>query len=258
MSELGWIALDRKIMNNWLWNEKPFSFGQAWVDMLLMANHKENKFPLGNEIVTVSRGSFITSEIKLMNRWGWSKSKLRRFLNLLISDEMIIKKSDRRKTTITIVKYSDFQDSQTTDRPIKDQQKTISRPIKDTNNNINNINNINNNKYSVHFESFWKAYPRKKEKAKAYKCYQARLKDGFSGEELLTAAVNYAEECEKRKTEERYIKHGATFLSASTPFVDYLDKEKPEEKPEEKPYSDWKEPDYYKYLGVNQTDGPFK
>lgn len=81
-----------------------------------------------------------------------------------------------------------------------------------------------NNNYSVHFELFWNAYPRKKEKAKAYKCYNARLKDGYSEEELLTAATEYAKECKDRKTEDRYIKLGATFLSASTPFTDYLRK----------------------------------
>lgn len=81
------------------------------------------------------------------------------------------------------------------------------------------------NNYSVYFESFWNVYPRKKEKAKAYKCYNARLKDGYSEEELLTAATKYAEECKVRKTEERYIKLGATFLGPSTPFTDYLKKE---------------------------------
>lgn len=79
-----------------------------------------------------------------------------------------------------------------------------------------------NNIYSSNFEAFWEAYPRKKEKAKAYKCYQTRLKDGFSEQELLTAAKNYAEECKKDNREEKYIKLGATFLSNSTPFADYL------------------------------------
>lgn len=90
-----------------------------------------------------------------------------------------------------------------------------------------------NNNYSVHFESFWNAYPRKKEKAKAYKCYNARLNDGYSEEEMLTAAVEYANECRKRKTEERYIKLGATFLSASTPFVDYLNEKRDKDETEE-------------------------
>ncbi len=80
----------------------------------------------------------------------------------------------------------------------------------------------NNNIYSANFELFWKTYPRKKEKSKANKAYNARLKDGYSEEELLKAATAYAEECKNRKTEERFIKLAATFLSANTPFVDYL------------------------------------
>ena len=67
--------------------------------------------------------------------------------------------------------------------------------------------------------------PRKKEKAKASKAYQARLKDGFSEEELLNAAKQYAAECNKERREEKYIKLGATFLGPATPFVDYLKKE---------------------------------
>jgi predicted phage replisome organizer len=79
-----------------------------------------------------------------------------------------------------------------------------------------------NNKYTCAFSEFWKNYPRKKEKSKAYKCYKARLNDGYTEDQLLTACINYAAECEHNKTEERYIKHGATFLSANEPFLDYL------------------------------------
>ena len=43
------------------------------------------------------------------------------------------------------------------------------------------------NTYSCAFEALWAAYPRKKEKANAYKCYKARLADGFSEDELMTA-----------------------------------------------------------------------
>ena len=219
----GWVSIHRQIVENWIWKEKPFSQGQAWIDLLLLANHSENKVPLGNEIVTVKSGAFITSELKLMDRWGWSKTKVRRFLNLLISDGMIVKKSDRKKTTITIVKYGFYQNLETTEEPIKNHRKTDKRPIKDTNNNDNNENNVNKDHiYSVHFNAFWKVYPRKKEKAKAYKAYRARLKDGFSDDELLRAATAYAEECSSRNTDERFIKLGATFLSANTPIEDYL------------------------------------
>ena len=145
MANIGWICLGRQIMDSWLWEDKPFAYGQAWTDMLLMANHERNRFPLGSEIITLQRGEFVTSELKLMARWGWSKTRVRRFLQLLENDGMIIKKTDRKKTTLTIVNYSKFQDLKTDSRPIKDQMKTDSRPIKDTNNNDNNVNNDNNN-----------------------------------------------------------------------------------------------------------------
>lgn len=80
------------------------------------------------------------------------------------------------------------------------------------------------NDYTLEFEEFWAAYPRQVEKATAYKKYMARKKDGFSPEELLIAAKNYAESCRRKRTAEEYIKHPSTFLSANTPFIDYIPK----------------------------------
>lgn len=83
--------------------------------------------------------------------------------------------------------------------------------------------NVKDKTYTCAFEQLWNAYPRKKEKAKAYKCYKARLADGFSEDELLLAVKRYADECKKNHTDERYIKLGATFLGPNTPFWDYLE-----------------------------------
>ena len=143
MTYQGWVAIYRKIQEHWLWKDKPFSKQAAWIDMLLLANHDDNKFLLGNELVEVKCGSFITSEVKLMERWGWGKSKTRAFLDLLQTDKMIVKKADRKKTTITIVNYSDYAVLKTTSRPQADCEQTTSRPQADTNNNDNNENNDN-------------------------------------------------------------------------------------------------------------------
>lgn len=77
-------------------------------------------------------------------------------------------------------------------------------------------------RYSSDFEAFWSVYPRKADKGQAYKKYQARLKSGYSPEELEKAAKNYRDECIRQKTEQKYIKHAKTFLGDATPFVDYL------------------------------------
>lgn len=82
--------------------------------------------------------------------------------------------------------------------------------------------------YSKDFEELWSIYPRKVDKGNAYKKYCARLKDGFSEQELLTAVRNYAEECKRNRTEDKYIKHAKTFFSESTPFTDYLGKKESE------------------------------
>ena len=83
-------------------------------------------------------------------------------------------------------------------------------------------NSIDKSKYMCAFDEFWRNYPRKKEKAKAYKQYLARLNDGYTEDQLLAACINYAAECDHNKTEQRYIKLGATFLSVNEPFLDYL------------------------------------
>lgn len=99
--------------------------------------------------------------------------------------------------------------------------------------------------YSTNFEEFWETYPRKADKAQAYKKYKARLEDGFSHEQLLLAAVNYAEQCKRDRTEEKYIKHGKTFLGESTPFLDYLPKNDAQGNmtavQDDDPFADWRQ-----------------
>ena len=144
MTKQGWIALHREIQEHWMWKDKPFSKGQAWIDLLMLANHSDNKFLLGNELVEVKTGSFITSELKLMERWGWGNTKVRSFLNLLETDGMIKKFSDKKKSVITIVNYSVYQGSQSTSKvQTKHKQRTNKVQAK-TNNNENNENNENN------------------------------------------------------------------------------------------------------------------
>src|SRR5690606_28334003 len=89
--------------------KRKFSKFEAWIDLLLLANHKDNKVLLGNEIIHVERGSFITSKRKLMERWGWSNTKIETYLNLLVEQGMLLVKSDTKKTVITIVNYDFYQ-----------------------------------------------------------------------------------------------------------------------------------------------------
>ena len=176
----GWISIHRKIQEHWLWQEKPFDKKSAWIDLLLMANYQDNKFLLGNELVEIKRGSFITSELKLMNKWGWSKSKVRNFLSLLEGDGMLIKKADTKKTTITIVNYDSWQERETTERPQKNHEETTKGLRKDTNNKENKENKENNYICIVDYLNK-KANKGFKANAKATQRFiDARINEGFS------------------------------------------------------------------------------
>ena len=106
----GWIKLNRQIQEHWIWSD-PEKL-KAWLDLLLLANHETKKVEMRDGLVSIKRGQFVTSIDKLAQRWGWSKNRVYRFLSVLESDNMVQRKSNRYRTTITIVNYSKFQDRQ--------------------------------------------------------------------------------------------------------------------------------------------------
>lgn len=117
MANVGWIKIHRKIQECWIWQEKPFDKGRAWVDLILLAMHRDKKLLIDNEVVVIERGSFMTSILKLAERWGWSRNKVKRFLELLEDEQMLSTKRTHKGTLVTIVKYEDYQVVDTSDEP---------------------------------------------------------------------------------------------------------------------------------------------
>ena len=97
--------------------------------------------------------------------------------------------------------------------------------------------------YSTEFECFWEVYPRKSDKGEAYKKYLTRLKDGWSPEQLLTAAKKYRAQIITNRTDQKYVKLCKTFLSDTTPFTDYLTRIERQgvKKDTDNPYEEWED-----------------
>ena len=159
----GWVVIYRSIMDNPLWEDKPFSRGQAWIDMILLASHKDTEFYFDGDMVSIEKGQIITSKRKLGDRWGWSNSKVNKFLNELEKVGMLSQKSDTKKTTIKIVKYEQYQGfgsieaiEKTSHKASQKRHRNITQASqkhhggiteasqKHTFNNVNNYNNDNN------------------------------------------------------------------------------------------------------------------
>lgn len=106
-TDKGYIRLYRDIRKHWIWNDADAL--RAWIDLIMLANHEDKKFYFDGRLITVRRGTFITSVRKLAARWGWGKDRTLRFLRTLECDRMIDRKCDTKKTLITIENYGFYQ-----------------------------------------------------------------------------------------------------------------------------------------------------
>lgn len=161
----GWIKLHRCIYDHWIWKE-PVKL-KWWLDLILMANHKEKKILINDELIVIERGSYHTSELKLAERWSIDRKTVRKFLDLLEKDEMIrVEKSRKLGTTIKICNYESYQKSNegcsldnTKDKG-KDKKKdnamdNMSNNTMDINKNDNNENKENKKcSHSSVYEAF--------------------------------------------------------------------------------------------------------
>jgi hypothetical protein len=132
--EKGYIKLWRKFRDNPLWREKrKFSRVEAFLDMLLSANGMTKTVMFDGRPLLIKRGQLLTSERKLKDRWGWSKTKTRLFLFYCQNSDRSIKvNSDHKKTIITIINYGVYNPLTKPEKTTEtDERKTTERPLKD-------------------------------------------------------------------------------------------------------------------------------
>ena len=141
----GWISLHRKILENPILNRsRVYSNFEAWIWLLLKANHKDNKFMLGSELIKVKKGSMITSQKKLCRQFRWGSTKLRNFLKVLQKDKMILLKTNTQATHISICNYESYQDSQISNKTQTTHAQHTNNTRTKTNNKDNKDNKVNN------------------------------------------------------------------------------------------------------------------
>lgn len=147
-----YIKLDRGLKKNALWLERPFSKGQAWVDLLLLAQGINREKEYRGQIQNMKPGIVYTSILYLSNRWGWYRSKVYRFLETLTDLGMVeiqgwtrndtsnrtqnsTKNSTTNGTIISIVNWASYQDGDTNNSTNnRTRNRTQNRTTNDTHN----------------------------------------------------------------------------------------------------------------------------
>jgi len=110
----GWIRLHRKVRDHWFWPQRHrYSHFEAWIDLLLSANHRQGKVPIGSKLITVERGQVLTSQLSLARRWRWNRKTVNAFLKITKGDQILDFESSKEVhtgfTLITIRNYSKYQ-----------------------------------------------------------------------------------------------------------------------------------------------------
>ena len=111
-TDKGYIKVYRKVWNHWIWkSNRPFDEFHAWIDLVMLVNHEDKKILFDGKLITVKKGEKITSLRKLAERWGWGKTRVSEFLEILEKDHMIETVADSKKTLVKVLNYSKYQAS---------------------------------------------------------------------------------------------------------------------------------------------------
>ena len=107
----GYIKLYRDIMDSDIWKLKePFDYRSAWIDLLLLASHKDHDIFSKGKLIKSKRGQVNRSLQQLADRWNWkSRGRVKRFLAELEAAQMVNTKCTSNGTVITIENYNKFQ-----------------------------------------------------------------------------------------------------------------------------------------------------
>jgi hypothetical protein len=135
MSSHGWVCVHRQLLDNPIFkNDKLF---RVFMYCLLKASHSKHDQLIGDSIVTVNAGQFVTGRKSISSSTGLTEQNVRTALVKLEKLSILTIKPTNKYSVISITNWNKYQQSNqqvTSKQPTSNQQVT-------TNNNGNNENN---------------------------------------------------------------------------------------------------------------------
>lgn len=111
--KIPYFTLTRKLIESDLWLSEKFTKAQAWVDLIGLANWRDETAKMGGVPFSVKRGEVARSKVFLSKRWRWSRGKVIRFLDGMEMDKQIVQQTVHLKKDVTslicLVNYDQYQ-----------------------------------------------------------------------------------------------------------------------------------------------------
>ena len=107
----GWIKFWRKAIDHPLYpRRREFTEFEAWLDLLLRANHQPARRHVAGKPIVVDRGELVEPVAALAERWQWPEARARRFIARLKREDMVETEAVGRRTTrIRIIRWEHYQ-----------------------------------------------------------------------------------------------------------------------------------------------------
>lgn len=222
--DTGYIKIHRSFLS-WEWHDKE-TVVSVFLHCLLLANWEPKKW----HGLTIERGSFITSTVKLSDATGLTRQTVSKCLKRLQDTGELLVESNRNYTKITIVNYDKYQSEKT---PVVNEvvngvvnevvNEVVNFVNTDVNNEVNTTKNIKNykNKEVIDIVEYLNSragtnYRPTSEKTK--KLVRARLKEGFTVDDFKTVIDKKCDEWQGSDME-KYLRPETLF---GTKFEAYL------------------------------------
>lgn len=206
----GWIRLNRKLLENDLWESEPFTKAQAWVDMIFLTNFVDGFIYVRGNKIEVKRGQLGWSELSLSKRWKWSRNKVRRFLKDLKNESQIEQQKNSVTSLITMLNYETYNPKEQQTIQQKDSRRYTNKELKKE----------KNNNYSVKFLEFWELLPKRKGSSKndTFKIWKRKQIENNPDtlNQIFKTIPLY-----KQNTEEKYYKLSTTWLNQEMWTAEY-------------------------------------
>jgi hypothetical protein len=122
----GYILMHRGWQDNPIFDRQEYSRRDAWAWLIESASWKPGRVRVKGDMIDLQRGELCFAQRFLAEKWGWSKSRVDRFLKLLCAESMIEVRTKNGATAdhaagqgqsiITICNYDRYQAPEGTER----------------------------------------------------------------------------------------------------------------------------------------------
>ena len=134
MSELGFIKIDRAILDNPIVC-KDAEYYAVWNYLLLNATHTEYAVVFKGQKIILKPGQLITGREKIGDKFNIDPNKVQRILKIFENEQQIEQQTTNKNRLITIINWDKYQ--------ILNNKTTTTEQQLNTNKNVKNINIIN-------------------------------------------------------------------------------------------------------------------